>query len=213
MVCIVYGKTDKTVVSLRRKKKREAKAKEAGLTLINQVFGVSETEAEVTLETAANETESSTKGQYTGGAPSSYYTISVKDDSTGVEVYSALVNAETGFAYDAGCSDLMLTKLTEDQLQLAEKLSRLPWSDDSVIDIINESKPQAFVWNWAEAQLNQGVPLRIVDELGMEGDLDTTHRITMGYYAAFDDGAVYDISISWPTMQVQRVSILSQSIN
>ena len=190
----------------------ETKAKEAGLALINQVFDVNETEAETTLEIVSEETAESTTDGQADDAPSDYYTISVKDDSTGVEVYSAWVNVETGFATYATRSDCTLTPLTEEQLQEAMELAKLPWSDESVEKKIYESKPQAVAYEWAEAHLNLGVPLRIVDELGMEGDLDATHRITMGYYAVFDDGVVYDISLSWPTMEIQNVFILSNSI-
>jgi hypothetical protein len=190
----------------------EVKAKEAGLALINQVFDVNETEAETTLEIVSEETAENTTDGQADDAPSDYYTISVKDDSTGLEVYSAWVNAETGFATYATRSDSTLSPLTEEQLQEATELAKLPWSDESVEKKIYESKPQAVAYEWAEAHLNLGIPLRIVDELGMEGDLDATHRITMGYYAVFDDGVVYEISLSWPTMEIQNVFTLSKSI-
>ena len=191
----------------------EAKAKEAGLALINRAFDTNQTEAVATLKKVSEEAaKAPTKKQKSDNVSSDFYTVSVKDGSTGKEIYSALVNAKTGFAYEAGCSDQMLTQITEDQMKQLDELSNLPLIDAKVTEAIDKTKPQLVVSDWVQAHMQPDVKLDMVVQGGMEADPDVTRQIYITYQAVFADGAVYSISLVWPTMQIQRVCILSQSV-
>lgn len=191
----------------------EAKAKEAGLALINLAFDADVTDAVVTYEAYACESgEKDGEGQSETSSFLRAYTVTVEDPDSGEALYTAGVDAKTGLAYYAYMSGDRLSALTDEQLQESKELSGLTWGGDEITDVLNESLPQATVFDWAQARFERQSQLSAVLDTGMEADWSGTNRIYMGYLAVFANGAVYDIGISWPTMEIYRVTILSQPV-
>ena len=94
----------------------EAKAKEAGLALINQVFGVTETEATVTWSEQEGFSYVNGKEQQTGKEENALiYVVSVHGKDIKATQYQAEVNAKTGVAFRASMNTFFLPAMTEEQ--------------------------------------------------------------------------------------------------
>jgi len=191
----------------------EDNAKEAGLAIINQTFGVNETEAEVEYrETAGSTFVNGVPVQYGSEEPVRTYRVTIPGTQEDSSLYSAEVNAVTGFAYRAEKSESLLSEMTEEQQKRAEALSKLDIADDAYQRTLNESNPAGVAADWVTAKLHPGVPTIATLENGWITDNVIAPRVCLEYTIVFKDGAVYEVTLSWPTMEVQQVSILSQSV-
>ena len=191
----------------------EAKAKEAGLAIINQTFGVNETEAEVEYqETAGSTYVNGVSVQYGDEEPVRAYWITIPSAKDEVPLYCAEVNADTGFAYRAEKSESLLSPMTEEQQKRAEALTKIDTSDDAYQRTLNESNPAGVAADWVTEKFRPGVPTIAALENGWITDNVMAPRVWLEYSVVFEDGAVYQVTLSWPTMEVQQVSILSQSV-
>ena len=186
----------------------EAKAKEAGLAFINNVFDVKETEATVTLQTQAGATYTNGDYQQTGDEqPIYYYVVATPKDANGLSDYTALVNAETGIAYSAEQSYSHVPKMTAAQ---REKWSKAYANGDSLkidymsmdvdcMDFAREWIPQTF-------DLNARI-LGFVDS-GSSFDQDGAGT---NFYVVIRDGTIYHITMAWPQLTVIEVTVLNQT--
>ena len=186
----------------------EAKAKEAGLAFINNVFDMKETEATVTLQTQAGATYTNGDYQQTGDEqPIYYYVVATPKDANGLSDYTALVNAETGIAYSAEQSYSHVPKMTAAQ---REKWSKAYANGDSLkidymsmdvdcMDFAREWIPQTF-------DLNARI-LGFVDS-GSSFDQDGAGT---NFYVVIRDGTIYHITLAWPQLTVTEVTILNQT--
>jgi hypothetical protein len=191
----------------------EAEAKEAGLALINQVFDVNETEAEVTYhEYAGTSYVNGTSVQYGDEEPVRVYEISIPQDDDENPLYYAAVNANTGVAYRAERNESFLSPITTDQQKQVEELLSIDIASDTYLKMLNESNASSIVADWVSDKLHPGVGVMSVLDNGFITDNVITPRVCMEYTVIFLDGAVYQASIYWPTMDILQVSILSQSI-
>lgn len=191
----------------------EAKAKETGLALINQAFGTNATEAQVEYqETAGSTYVDGVPVQYGDEEPIRTYAITIPGAKDENPLYYAAVNAKTGFAYHAEKSERLLLPLTEEQQERAEALSEIDLSDDAYQKTLNESNPAGAAADWVTEKLHPGVPVLAALENGWITDNVMAPRVCLEYSIVYEDGAVYQVTLSWPTMEVQQVSVLSQSV-
>ena len=191
----------------------EARAKEVGLSLINIAFGVNETEAVVTYrETAGSTYVNGVSVQYGDEEPVRTYEVTVPRENDINPLYYAEVNAVTGLAYHAEKSDRLLSSMTEEQQKQAEALTKIDPSDDAYQKTLNELNPASIAADWVTQKLHPGVPTIAALENGWITDNVMAPRVWLEYSVVFEDGAVYQVTLSWPTMEVQQVSILSQSV-
>lgn len=191
----------------------EAKAKEAGLALISRAFGANETEAEVTYrETADSTYVNGEKVQYGTEEPVRVYSVSIARGNDENPLYYAEVNAATGFAYRAEKSDNLLSEMTAEQQKQAEALSKIDISDEAYQKTLNESSSADVATDWVKEKFHPGIPVIAALENGNITDNVMAPRVWLEYTIVFEDGAVYLVTLSWPTMEVQQVSILSQSV-
>lgn len=191
----------------------EAKAKEAGLALINLAFDVNKVEAKAEYNEYPIEHSTTDAVEQKGDVPlMRCYMVSVEDETTGEARYTAFVNATTGFAYCADRGNETLSPLIEEQLQQSNELSQLPWGEEEMLDRLYESKPAQIVYEWIVARFEKQVEVMGVTYGSMEGDWYGTHRASMDCVVTFENGAVYVVGISWPTLEITRVEILSQPV-
>ena len=191
----------------------EARAKQAGLALINLAFDANETDAVVEYaKYAIEQSETEAGEQMSDASVMRCYMVSVEDGATGEVRYTAFVSATTGFAYSADRSNETLSPLTNEQLQQSKELSQLPWGEDEMLDRLYESKPAQLVYDWVTARFEQQDEVMSVTYGSMEGDWNGTQRVSMDCLVTFENGAVYVVGISWPTLEITRVEILSQPV-
>lgn len=191
----------------------EAKAKEAGLALINQVFDANETEAEATyLEYAGTSYANGEPVQYGNEEPVRVYEVTIPNGKEENPLYYAEVNAKTGVAYRAERNESFLAPLTDDQQTEGKELASMDNADEAYMKKLNESNASGIVAAWIAERLHPDVGVMSVLDNGYITDNVIAPRVCMEYTVVFMDGAVYQASIYWPTMEIQQVSILSQSI-
>lgn len=198
----------------------EEKAKEAGLTLINHAFDVNETDAVVTYaEYAGFSYVNGVPVQYGTEEPVRVYSVTIPQDNSENPLYYATVNAETGFAYCAGKSDSLLSPMSAEQQKQAEELasidvfsSKYDFSIDEYHKTLNESNPAGAATDWVTEKFCPGEPAIAALENGSMSDNVIAPRVYLEYSIVFVDGAVYQVTLAWPTMEISQVSILSQSV-
>ncbi|MEA4914164.1 MAG: hypothetical protein VB061_06310 [Christensenella sp.] len=192
----------------------EAKAKEAGLAFINKVFDVNETEATVEYSEYAVDPQSqdqSTVQKRDVPVMRSYY-ITVMKENTDEVLYYAQVDAISGFAYSANRGAGTLSSLTEEQIKQAEELMKLPFGERDMMNRLYEAKLPQTVNDWVSARFEKQSQIMSVDYGSMQGDLIESQRIFMDCIVTFENGAVYVVDIAWPTLEINRVEILSQPV-
>ncbi len=192
----------------------EAKAKEAGLAFINKVFDVNETEATVEYNEYTVDPQSQDQGaeqKHDAPVMRSYY-VTVMKDHTDEVLYYAQVDAISGFAYSANRGSGTLSPLTDEQIKQAEELVKLPFGERDMMNRLYEAKLPQTVNDWASARFEKQSQIMSVKYGSMEGDLIESQRIFLDCIVTFENGAVYVVDIAWPTLEINRVEILSQPV-
>ena len=191
----------------------QAKAKEAGLELINLAFDTNETDADVTyIENRQMDSEDETLRSEEEDI-SRVYEVTIKSEDDTEYLYYAEVNAESGLAYYASKSEILLTPLNQDQMNEATRLNGLIKEDDIYLNLLKDSQIGAFSYEWVESRFHRDITLLETLDIGTYSDNVMYPRISIGYYIIFVDGAVYEVYLSWPTMEVLSIQILSQSVS
>ncbi len=198
----------------------KAEAKEAGLALINQTFEINETDATVTYaEYAGFSYANGVMVQYGTEESVRVYSVSIPQENSENPLYYAMVNAETGFAYHAEKSDRLLSPMTAEQQKQAEELASIDvfssdydFAVDEYQKKLNESNPAGVATDWVTEKFCPGEPSIATLENGTTSDSVIAPLVYADYSIVFDDGAVYQVTLIWPTMEIKQVSILSQSV-
>lgn len=192
----------------------EAKAKEAGLAFINKVFDVNETEATVEYSEYAVDPQSQDQGaeQKQDAPVMRCYSVTVMKENTDEVLYYAQVDAISGFAYSANRGSGTLSPLTDEQIKQADELVKLPFGERDMMNRLYEVKLPQTVNDWASARFEKQSQIMSVNYGSMEGDLIESQRIFMDCIVTFENGAVYVVDIAWPTLEINRVEILSQPV-
>ncbi len=185
----------------------ETEAKKTGLTFINQVFDVNETEAIVTYGTHA--AVSYVDGEYVEKGdelPVFFYSVSVSENQYGDPLYQAMVNAETGVAYSARRSYSLVPEMTAEQRALLHEANGK--GDVTVFDYASmdiDCKDFAREWIAQKFDLEAQI-LGFVDC----GTLVDDNGAYDSFYVVIRDGTIYYLDMAWPQMTVLEFGILNQ---
>lgn len=189
----------------------EAKAKEIALKYINQVFEADETEAVATREQMECYTDQAGALATSGDSEFSarwVYFVRVKMAET-MTKYEAYVVASTGEVIYANQHSVNII-MSDEQRDQAEKL----YSEET---IWGEKHTEAFqalhlaCYDWAIANLGEPRPIVLEADSGQMPDGAVQREFTGEFYVVTRDGRVYALSMSWPSLQVLSISLISES--
>lgn len=187
----------------------EAEAKEAGLNLINLVYGIHATDTEVALYQHKG-------AEYIDGSwepsdtvePVYVYQVAVMDEKTNVFRYAASVNAKSGVAYKASFNETFLTDMTGEQRALAATAGLSTQSETYDYSIVS-AHCYEVAREWINQSLQPTVPI-----LGfMEGGFGSDGQFPQGrydFYAVMYDGTIYQFEIAWPQLEILIFEIRNQ---
>ena len=184
----------------------EAKAKEAGLTLINFIFDVNETEATVEYEEREGFTYQYGFAIHKGNEePNRVYIIKVRPSENGNCDYYAEVNAVTGEAYLAQKAWELLKPMTAEQQARADELyaQEKEWSKVLQSTAEEETRPEAYQWFYKKFRPDEPV-LPILFSLS-DGVPDRKNMIESEYDIVVQDGSIYTLLMSWPAFEVVSI--------
>jgi len=189
----------------------EAKAKEAGLAMIQQAFEVDLTDAVVTVDYRERPGVTYQKGesiQYGTEEPIRFYEIKVNPDEIGNSDYYAEVNAKTGVAYRANKSIALIPRTEE---QLAQAAALKPGDDLPVENyVVDEIGSLQQAEDWVRAHFEPDTPLlRTVPNSSMTDGVNFPLFI-VSCFVVFVDGTIYSVDVCWPTMDVTDVYLCNQ---
>ncbi len=190
----------------------EAKAKEAGLALIQQAFEVDLTDAVVTVayqEGAGVTYEDGQRIQYGTEEPIRFYNIRVNpDDENENAEYNATVNAVTGAAYRAG-RGVSNTELTEEQRKKAESV-KFPEPPPAYGFSDEQVESMWFSVEWLKQHFEPDMEM-LCSVPGIEmTDNYTSPQQWIETYAVYRNGHIYLVELLWPTMEVTSVYLFDQ---
>jgi len=192
----------------------EAKAKEAGLALINLAFDANETEATVEYSEYAGDSQSqdqSTGRKHDVPVMRCYY-VNVMKESSDEVLYYTQVDAISGFAYSANRTVETLSPLTDEQIKQAEELVKLPYGKREVMNRLYELKLPQTINDWMSARFEKQSKIKTVEYGKMIEGLIDSKIVTMDCRVTFENGAVYVIGIILPTKRIFQIRILSQPV-
>ena len=186
----------------------EAKAKEAGLAFINQVFDANETEATVTLESHTGVSYIDGKYIATGEEqPVLFYEVTIINPKTGWYLYRAEVNAETGIAYYASRSSSLSPIMTSEQHQLFQ--DSIPNGDLSKFDYTRmDVDTKDFAHDWITEKFDLDAKILGFTDCGSIAD---NYGAQNSFYVVIRDGTIYYVNMDWPQLMVMDVAILNQT--
>ena len=189
----------------------EAKAKEAGLAMINQAYGVDLTDAVVAVEYHQGGGVTYEDGvaiHYGTEEPMRFYEIRVNPGEGGNADYYAVVNAVTGVAYRAD-KDESLLSLTQEQHAQAEAIGK---REDLPIEDFEDDEANALQTgeDWVRAHFEPDIPvLRTVPNSTMTDGVEFPLFFVDGS-VIFIDGTIYNVEVCWPAMEVTSVYLCNQ---
>ena len=189
----------------------EAKAKEAGLAMINQAYGVDLTDAVVAVEYHQGGGVTYEDGvaiHYGTEEPMRFYEIRVNPGEDGRADYYAVVNAVTGVAYRAD-KDESLLSLTPEQQAQAEAIGKI---EDLPIEDFEDYEATALQIgeDWVRAHFEPDIPvLRTVPNSTMTGN-ELFPIIRADGSVIFIDGTIYNVEVCWPAMEITSVYLCNQ---
>jgi hypothetical protein len=189
----------------------EAKAKEAGLAMINQAYGVDLTDAVVAAEYHQGGGVTYEDGvaiHYGTEEPMRFYEIRVNPGEGGNADYYAVVNAVTGVAYRAD-KDESLLSLTQEQHAQAEAIGK---REDLPIEDFEDDEANALQTgeDWVRAHFEPDIPvLRTVPNSTMTDGVEFPLFFVDGS-VIFIDGTIYNVEVCWPAMEVTSVYLCNQ---
>ncbi|MEZ4509073.1 MAG: hypothetical protein R2881_05325 [Eubacteriales bacterium] len=192
----------------------EAKAKEAGLAFINQVFDVNETEAVVYYgEYSADAQPQDQSAKQMRDVPViRFYHVTVMKEHTDNVLYDAQVDAISGFVYSAQRFVETLSPLTDEQIKQAEELVKLPYGHSELMSRLYELKLPQTVNDWMSTRFEKQSKIMTVEYGKMKEGLIDENIVSMDCHVTFENGAVYVIGIILPTKQIFQIEILSQPV-
>ena len=187
----------------------EAEAKEAGLALINQVFHVNATEAEITLSERDGISYVSGAEQQTGKEEKALiYIVSVHGKDVKATQYQAEVNAKTGVAFRASMNSFFLPAMTQEQQALAATAGAIDQPEKYDYNVVSANCYRAAK-EWIRQSFQPDEPILGFIDRGFMSD-ETFPQVNAGFYAVMHDGTIYNIEMMWPQMAILSVGILNQ---
>ena len=187
----------------------ESEAKKAGLALINQVFGVTETEATVTLSEREGLSYINGEEQTTGKEEKVLiYVVTVPGKGIKATQYQAEVNAKTGVAFRASMNSYFLPAMTEEQRKLAETAGAFDQPNNYDYDVVSEHCYRATK-EWIKKSFQPDEPILGFIDRGFISE-ESFPQMSAAFYAVMRDGTIYNIEMMWPQMAILSVGILNQ---
>lgn len=184
----------------------EAKAKEAGLALINRAFNANEAEASVEYQARpATFYQDGTTGETVTLEPDRVYVVKTALEKGESDYYYAEVDAVTGVAFRAE-RYLSGIVLTEEQQKQADALGTL---DDFNPDdfILTQQDAVSNIMDIIKERLEPEIPLlRMYPDI-IESDSVDFPKVLLEYLVIMEGGKVYDLTLCWPTMELVKVYI------
>lgn len=182
----------------------EDQAKETGLALINLAFDVNVTDAEAEYQENPDVTHADgNKERYIFEEPGRVYLVMVAPEKGGDAYYYASVDAVTGVAYRAEKYFYGAT-LTAEQQKQADALGPLyEFRPDSLLPAQQEAT--GIVEKLMKDRLEPDVPTHRTFPDMIETDSVDFPRVRLEYFVLMENGTIYNLTISWPTMELVSV--------
>ena len=180
----------------------EAKAKQAGLTLLRQAFGVSATDAHVEYFERAG-TSVVDNSDVKPGANTQIYIVTISDQTIGADLYYAEVDAVTGVAYYATKNEFLLAPASQQAASGSDSEQTATKENAALEADCAKDAASDFVMH----RFQKEVAL-ISPESGCRWGGDRSSRACIGYFVTFADGALYRVGFSWPAMDLNEIHVL-----
>ena len=182
----------------------EARAKKAGLALFHQAFGVIARDAHVEyFERAGTSVIDNSEIRPGECRPNQIYLVTISEQSLGMDLYYAEVDAKTGVAYYASKSGWVITPPSADQKQQISEINSINNQTDATSAAQNEST-QSFACDYLAFQFKKEVALISAQGCCMRDNV-LSPRVGIGYFVTFEDGALYRVGFSWPSMEMNEI--------
>lgn len=184
----------------------EDEAKQAGLALINQAFGVEETEALAQYQELPGEPKPDNGVPHYGGRESKrVYLLMVASKEAGEESYTAKVDAVTGIAFYAE-RNMSYIELTAEQQKQAESLGTPETYNPNAL-IPAQQDAEQLVNEYMKPLLGkEDSVLRVFPDM-IETDSVDFPKVRLEYFVLTESGRIYHIELCWPTMELIFVEI------
>ena len=188
----------------------EAKAKEIGLAYINQVFGVSETNATVTKEQVEcfsyQDGAIVSDGDATIATKLIYRVRVAKSES--MMLYETWVIGSSGKPFYSSQNELNII-LTDEQKQKASALSaeERSWGEQHTAALA-ELKDACV--KWVKQSIEEDVPVLLTAETGDYPHATITTTFLDSFYVVMRNGVIYQVTMQWPSMQVLSIVLVNE---
>ena len=184
----------------------EEAGKAAGLALINRAFDAKANEATVEYQARAGVTyHSEAAGKDVLLEPDRVYVVKVAPKAGETEYYYAEVDAVTGFAFRAE-RYATETVFTEEQQKQGDAFgTQGELNPDDFL--LTQQNAQKNIMDIMANRLEPELPiLRIYPDI-IETDSVDFPQVMLEYFVLMEDGTVYNLTLSWPTMELIKVYI------
>lgn len=189
----------------------QAQAKQAGLALFHQAFGVIAQDAHVEyFERAGSSVIDNSEVQPGDGTPEQIYLVTISDQTLGADLYYAEVDAKTGVAYYASKSGWLLAPLSADQSRQTDEVNAIGNNQDATNVAQNETT-EVVACDYMMHHFKKEVAL-IQSQGRCRRNADLSPRVGIGYFVTFADGALYRVGFSWPTMELNEIQSLGNEL-
>jgi hypothetical protein len=137
--------------------------------------------------------------------PDRVYVVKVAPKAGETEYYYAEVDAVTGFAFRAE-RYATETVFTEEQQKQVDALGTLEAFNPDDFVAIQEDALTSIV-DLIQKRLEPNLPLMRVYPDIIETDSVDFPQVMLEYFVLLEDGTVYNLTLSWPTMELIKVYI------
>lgn len=179
----------------------EERAKQSGLSLLRQAFGVTAKDAHVEYFERAG-TSVVDNAEVYPGENTRLYLVTISDDTIGADLYYAEVDAITGVAYYATKNEFLLApaskQTTSSDSEQSEANENPSLQADCAKDVASE-----FVMRRFQKEVALISPQGCCGKSGERGPC-----ASIGYFVTFADGALYRVGFTWPAMDLNEVQVL-----
>jgi hypothetical protein len=176
----------------------EERAKQSGLALLRQAFGVTAKDAHVEYFERAG-TSVVDNAEVHPGENTRLYLVTISDDTIGVDLYYAEVDAITGVAYYATKNEFLLAPASAQDANDSETTEE----NKSLQEDNAKSAACDFVMRRFQKEVALISPQGCCGKGGERGLC-----ASIGYFVTFADGALYRVGFTWPAMDLNEVQVL-----
>lgn len=184
----------------------EAAAKEAGLSLLRQAFGISAKDAHVEyFERAGTSAVDNIDVQSGSKTPNQIYLVTISDQTLGADLYYAEVDAKTGVAYYAMKNEWLLAPQNPNPTQPKQENTNPDGTDAENPAQEDSAKNTACAFVMRRFQKD----VSLITAQGCSRPCgNRAQRGSVGYFVTFADGALYRVGFSWPAMDMNEIQVL-----